>query len=83
MLIPDTNALLWQPNFLEYYLPDQHVELILIPAVLSELDQAKIIKNENVQKKTEKIIRQVKEFRRRGNLNNGVTVLKGKTCEKL
>ena len=78
MLVPDTNALLWQPDFTDYNLHERKVELILIPAVLSELDQAKIHKNESVRKKTEKIIRQVKEFRRRGNLNNGVTVVKDK-----
>lgn len=78
MLVPDTNALLWQPDFTDYILPGKMVELILIPAVLSELDQAKIYKNESVRKKTEKIIRQVKEFRRRGNLNSGVTVVKNK-----
>ena len=78
ILIPDTNALLWQPDFTEYTLPDRKVELILVPAVLTELDEAKINKNESVRKKSEKIIRQVKEFRRRGNLNTGVTVVKDK-----
>lgn len=78
ILVPDTNALIWQPDFTEYHMPDKQIELILIPSVLSELDEAKINKNESVRKKADKIIRQVKDFRRRGNLNSGVTVVKNK-----
>ncbi len=36
ILVPDTNALLWQPDFTDYNLHDRKIELILIPAVLMD-----------------------------------------------
>ncbi len=81
--IPDTNALLWEPDFREYVAPNATIELVLVPTVLSELDVAKIHKNEFVQQKAEKIIRQIKDFRRRGDIRNGVPVVKNKVYVRL
>src|SRR5262249_4534149 len=53
--------------------------LILVPAVLSELDALKVNhRNETVRRKAETLIRQIKEYRRRGNLTRGVPVVKDK-----
>jgi hypothetical protein len=78
--IPDTNALLMHPDIETWKFVDvgQFV-VVLTPAVLSELDAHKIShKNEDVRKKAEKIIRKIKEYRRRGTLAHGVPVVKGK-----
>jgi len=78
-LVPDTNALLYNSSldkwrFKEYV----HFVLLLLPTVMSELDKLKIEhRNEDVRKKSESLIRQIKEFRRRGKLFDGVTLAKG------
>jgi hypothetical protein len=78
--VPDTNALLYNPA-LETWTFEETLRftLILVPAVLSELDALKINhRNETVRRKAEKLIRQIKEYRRRGNLTEGVPVVKDK-----
>lgn len=77
--IPDTNALLYNP-VLENWAFDgiQAFTLILLSTILSELDALKINhRNEAVRQKAETLIRQIKEYRRRGNLTEGVPLLKG------
>jgi predicted ribonuclease YlaK len=50
----------------------------LTPTVLSELDQLKINhRNPDVRDKAERLIRQVKEYRRRGRLADGVPIVAG------
>ena len=78
--VPDTNALLYNPG-LETWAFDKTPKftLILVPAILSELDALKINhRNETVRQKAETMIRQIKEYRRRGNLTEGVPIVKDK-----
>ncbi len=82
ILVPDTNALLTQPELREYSIVDHRVELVLVPAVISELDKMKIHNNENVRNKAEKIDRAIKELRRRGDILEGTTVVKDRIMLK-
>ena len=75
--IPDTNALLYNPK-LETWSFDEspRFDLVLLPTVLSELDAHKIShRNEAVREKSDKLIRQIKEYRRRGKLTEGVNLV--------
>jgi PIN domain len=79
--VPDTNALLYNP-FLEKWEFDRgsSFTLVVTPTILSELDTLKINhRNETVRQKAEALINQMKEFRRRGRLTEGVTLVKGKS----
>src|SRR5690625_986556 len=80
-IIPDTNILLSNPNLVEWNFEQfEDFCLVLTPTVLSELDHLKInYRVETVREKSKKIIRQIKEFRRRGKLTEGVTMVKGKS----
>jgi hypothetical protein len=79
MLVPDTNALLhntaietWEFKELGRFC------IILTPTVISELDQQKVNhRNQVVRAKAGKFIRQIKEYRRRGNWFEGVALRKG------
>ncbi len=80
IFVPDTNALIYNPNleswiFLEY----PQFSVFLLPTVLSELDLLKINhRNDEVRNKSESLIRRIKEYRRRGKLTTGVSVVKGR-----
>lgn len=78
--VPDTNALLYNPSLEEWEFDGvTSFTLVLTPTILSELDALKINhRNETVRQKAKTIINQIKEFRRRGSLTEGVT-LKGKS----
>lgn len=72
--IPDTNALLENPN-IEKWTFSQTAEytLLLLPVVLSELDKLKIDgRNDGLRDKAKSLIKKIKEYRRRGNLLDGV-----------
>ncbi|MFZ1322005.1 MAG: hypothetical protein WAT71_10670 [Ignavibacteria bacterium] len=80
ILIADTNSLLYNPN-VEKWRYDDFVTftMILTSTVLSELDLLKInSRNESVRNKSKTIINKIKEYRRRGNLIDGVDVVKNK-----
>lgn len=48
---------------------------MLSPTVLAELDGHKINhRNEHVRERAERLVRQIKEYRRRGSLISGVTL---------
>jgi PIN domain len=78
--VPDTNALLYNPKIEAWIFAESpKFTLILLPTVLSELDSHKINhRNAGVRKKAETLIRQIKEYRRRGRLEEGVPILTGK-----
>jgi hypothetical protein len=79
--VPDTNALLYNPQIekWEFEEGDKFV-VALAPTVVSELDSLKINhRNEEVRKKSESIIRRLKELRRRGRLSEGVTLVSNKS----
>lgn len=77
-IIPDTNALLFNPELESWKFNDTpKFTIILVPMVLSELDHIKEdYKNDKLRHKAEKLIRKFKEYRRRGPLTKGVTVVK-------
>ena len=78
--VPDTNALISNPNLESWtFLGCPQFSLFLLPTVLSELDLLKINhRNVEVRNKSESLIRRIKEYRRRGKLTTGVTVVKGR-----
>jgi len=79
VFVPDTNALLFNPELERWQFPEVHrFTLVLVPAVLSELDSLKINhRNPDVREKAEGLIRRIKEYRRRGELAEGVTLVQG------
>ena len=78
LAIPDTNALLGNPDIEHWQFEgDRSFTVILTPTVLSELDRHKVNhKNEQVRDKALTLVRKIKEYRRRGPLNVGATVVK-------
>lgn len=80
LVIPDTNALILGAP-LEKWLFDwcEAFTIVLTPTVLAELDELKIVhRNPEVRTKAERIIRQIKEYDRRGDLRDGVPIVKGR-----
>lgn len=77
--VPDTSALLTNPDIdLWRFKETPKFDIILLPTVLSELDDLKIYhKVENIRKRAERIIRRIKGFRVRGKLTEGVVLAKG------
>lgn len=80
LLVPDTNALLSNPNIEAWNFDEFFIfTIILTPTILTELDNHKINhRNEEVRKKSTKIINKIKEYRRRGKLNEGVPIISNK-----
>jgi len=78
IFVPDTNALLINPDLESWNFPNVTAfEILLLPSVLKELDELKINhRNEDVRKKAIGIINRLKEYRRRGTLSEGVAILK-------
>jgi len=79
--VPDTNALLYNTSLVKWEFEGvPSFTLVITPPILSELDALKINhRNETVRQKAESLINQIKEFRRRGKLNEGVILVKGKS----
>lgn len=81
--VPDTNALLINPELEKWDFECSKFEILLMPTVLSELDHLKLFgRNEIVRTNANKLIRQLKEYRRRGRLIDGVTLKKEKSTIK-
>lgn len=80
IMVPDTNALLSNPDIENWKFEDvTKFNLLLVPAVSSELDRLKVFHNNvNIREKCKKIIRRLNEYRRRGTLTEGVPVIKNK-----
>jgi hypothetical protein len=79
VIVPDTNALLFNPN-LEGWTFDgiSRFTIVLLPTVLKELDALKINHRvEDVRKKAEGLVTRIKGYRGRGQLNDGVPLRKG------
>ena len=81
LLLPDTNALVASPVFQKWVFEDfPRFDILLVPTVLSELDaHCHHHRNEGVRSKAKRVVRQVKEYRRRGSLSDGVYIVKGRT----
>jgi len=80
IMVPDTNALLSNPDIENWKFKDvTKFNLLLVPTVSSELDRLKVFhNNKNIREKCKKIIRKLNEYRRRGTLTEGVPVIKNK-----
>lgn len=78
IFVPDTNALLTNPDIDKWRFPEaSRFQVILLPTVLSELDELKVTHRvEDVRKKAEGIIRRIQNLRGRGRLTEGVTLAK-------
>jgi hypothetical protein len=77
VLVPDTNALLYNPALEEWSFADAtKILVLLVPGVVGELDKLKQHRVETVREKSERLIRQIKEYRRRGGgrLDEGVSL---------
>src|SRR5690606_3664276 len=81
ILVPDTNALLLNPNLDKWEFTDiTQFEIVMMPSVLSELDHLKLFgRNELVRNGANKMVNQLKEYKRRGRLSEGVALVKGKS----
>lgn len=79
LLIPDTNALYAQPALENWSFCDvAKFTIVIVPAVVSEIDRHKDShSNPDVKGKAQRLVRQLKEYRRRGNLADGVTLRAG------
>ena len=79
IVVPDTNALLFNPALEEWSWSDvARFRVALTPTVLSELDRLKAEhRSEGVKGKANRLIRQFKEYRRRGRLTEGVPLRNG------
>ncbi len=79
VVIPDTNALIQkpQPKDYKYLTNSEQLTIIILPTVLSELDELKIkTTNPDFQKKVRSVIKRLKGYRNQGNLIDGVTLEK-------
>jgi hypothetical protein len=77
--VPDTNALLYNPQMEDWRFDGSpQFALLLMPTILSELDHLKVTgRVESVRDKAQRLVRQMMDYRRRGNLNEGVVLRKG------
>lgn len=78
--VPDTNSLMYNTMLETWQFSDApRFKILLLPTILSELDALKVNhRNENVREKAEKLIHQIKDYRRRGKLSDGVPLIKDK-----
>lgn len=79
IVVPDTNALIICPDFAIYHkvAGQQNFTLVILPTVLSELDQLKITaRDQQFREKVNSVIRRIKGLRSQGSLLKGVTVNK-------
>jgi hypothetical protein len=76
VFVPDTNALLYNTTLEDWAFDGvPKFKIVITPTVLHELDGLKINhRNEAVRDKAEKLIRQIKGYRTRGDLHTGVTL---------
>ncbi|HDY86682.1 MAG TPA: hypothetical protein ENH82_01030 [bacterium] len=77
--VPDTNALVYNPELEKWRFPDaQLFKIFLIPLILFELDTIRDKhENEMLREKAESLIGKIKGFRSRGRLTDGVPLVEG------
>jgi len=77
LFIPDTNALLFNPELESWRFPDApRFALVLVPTVLAEIDQLKVIRTGDLRDKADSVVRRIKGYRGRGRLTEGVTLVR-------
>jgi len=76
--VPDTNALIFNPQLEDWRFQDSRsFVIVLTPTVLQELDELKVLhRNEVVRDKCEKLITRIKGYRTRGSLTVGVVLVR-------
>jgi len=76
IVVPDTNALLYNPDLDAWEFDGlSKFTIVLTPPVLTELDRHKVNHRvAGVRQRAGKLVNQVKEYRRRGRLVDGVTI---------
>lgn len=81
VVIPDTNALLFNPDLQNWSFDSvNQFTIVLMTTVLAELDKLKVdSRSDSVRQKSEKLIRQIKGYRDRGRLTEGVTLVRNKS----
>ncbi len=74
ILVADTNALYYNPALEDWTFADiPQFQLAVLPPVLEELDRHKSEhRNETLQIKAGRLVNQIKEYRRRGDIQRGV-----------
>jgi hypothetical protein len=82
--VPDTNALLWNPDLEEWRFDEvKRFTLVITAAVLGELDRLKIEhRNPDVRERAEGLIRRIKSYRGRGDLASGVPLVRNVSAIK-
>ncbi len=76
LLVPDTNALLYQPAVEEWRAADGPWTAVIVPQVIRELDSLKLGERP-VAEVAETVIRRLKEYGRRGDTFSGVPLKHG------
>jgi hypothetical protein len=78
-LVPDTNALYWNTDLETWRAPTRERFLIILtPTVIEELDRHKDDHSKKARRqKAAKLVRKIAEYRRRGSLVDGVTLVRG------
>ena len=73
-MLPDTNALLYNPALEDWRIPDlEPFVVILLPSVIRDLDRFKVeYRNEDVRTRAEGLITRFKGYRQRRSLADGV-----------
>jgi hypothetical protein len=81
LYVPDTNALLWNPNLEDWQYPNvSNFGLVLTATVLRELDRLKTEhRNQDVRQKAEGLVSRIKGYRARGDLGAGVPLHRGRS----
>ena len=77
ILIPDTNSLIGEPEPTQYRVvaANDAFVFLLLPTVLSELDELKNLhRNPDFRDKAKKVITRIKGWRNQGSLRDGITV---------
>jgi predicted ribonuclease YlaK len=85
-LIPDTNALIRNPDIQTYgsSINSNTYTVIFIPTVLGELDDLKVKhRDEQFRQKVESVIKRIKGFRQQGSLLDGVITYKTVTVKTI
>lgn len=77
IIVPDTNALLIEPDPIKYkeIIKEKSFTFILLPIIISELDKLKINhEKDQLKEKAKKLIKRIKGWRSQGNITEGVTL---------
>jgi mRNA-degrading endonuclease RelE of RelBE toxin-antitoxin system len=79
IFVPDANALLYNTDLEHWeFTGVPRFILAFTPTVLEELDKLKLSHRDSVQAKAKTLVNKLKEYRRRGKLTDGVSIVTGK-----